>query len=126
MTTAQPQYAPGSPEAFLATCQPVTLKPNEVNLVDETRALLVKHGATPEQLMAFDNNWHIHTAKDLTTEIQRYKLNLFLNGQYSSLQGDISVHRGYIITGVGVDMWLKMMDTYHIPTMLRLKLPIPM
>lgn len=126
MTSTAQQHPPGSPEAFLATCQPLGFKPNDVNLIAEARAILVKHGASVLHLEAFDNNFHIKTGAGMTTEIQCYKLNMFIDAQYSALAGDISQHRQYIISGVEATKWLQMMDVYHAPTMLKLGLPVPM
>lgn len=117
-------HAPGSPEAFLAGCQPYKFKEGDYNLIAAARECLVKHSNNnPVLLAAFDSDPNVVQALELTTNIQLYKLNLFLNSQYSQLSGDISTHRGFIIQDYNLETWLKMFDTYHAPTMVRLGLP---
>lgn len=124
MSTAQ-TFPKGSPEAFLATCQPLTAKITDIDLVGAARAILAKHvNNDPVKLHAFDASVNIQIANGLTTEVQRYKLNMFLNLQYSALKGDISMHRAYILSDGDAATWLKMFDTYHAPTMVACGLPV--
>lgn len=118
-------HIPGSAEDFLSKVQPMNLKPGDVDLIGQARAILAQHcNNDPAKMQAFDNDNNISVAKNLTTEIQRYKLNMFLNTQYSALSGNISTHYGNILrTGTASD-WLKMFSTYHAPTMVRLGLPV--
>ncbi len=115
----------GQAEAFLAKCQPIGLKPTDIDLISKVRDVFANlSGNDPRVMAAYESDNNVMSAKALTTEIQRYKLNMFLNLQYSALSGDISVHRGYILRDGPAESWLQMFETYHAPTMLRLGLPI--
>ena len=118
-------YLQGSPEHFLSTVKPIHLKDTDINLVAQAREILLAALMPVDQnrIVYFDTDPNVQTAAVLTTEIQRYKLNLFLNSQYSMLAGDISVHRGYCLTSGPIDQWIKMFQTYHAPTLVRLGLP---
>lgn len=119
-----PVTTPGQAEAFLAQCQPIGLKPTDIDLISKAREVFVRlSNNNAKVLEAFDIDNNVLAARGLTTEIQRYKLNMFLNLHYSALKGDISVHRSYILRDGTAEEWLRMFEVYHVPTMLRLGLP---
>lgn len=93
----------------------------ELDLVQEARAALLQAGVSSA---AFDADPNVQFAATMNTNVQRFKLNMWLDIQYLSTRKDVSSHRSMLMEhGKGTD-WLDMFKNYHIPAMKSLGLPV--
>lgn len=96
--------------------------PGEINLIEKAREALVTAGIGAG-ISIFDNDQNIIIAKNQNINVQRFKLNTFLDTQYMSLNTDVSQERSMLLVGGDPMNWLKLFCDYHIPTMKKLGLP---
>lgn len=117
----------GTPEEFLGQLKfPYLHKEGDRNLIAEARAIFLKHldavGAG-DRIKFFDEDDNIVQAQPLAPELQRFKLTVFMNSQYSMLVGPITQHRRFLLQIQDIDTLIRMIDTYHAPTMAANGLP---
>lgn len=96
--------------------------PGEIDLISEARQALLNAGIGLG-ISIFDNDPNILMAKDMNSNVQRFKLNTFLDTQYMSLRTDVSQERSMLLDSGNCSNWLKMFIDFHIPSMKALGLP---
>lgn len=68
---------------------------------------------SPEKLEILKNDDNLKHAYGLKPAFQRYRINNFLNSQYSTLKKDISSERSQILGKEPLGMWKKVIEGYH-------------
>lgn len=92
------------------------LPPNEVGLIPRVADLMRNDGFGEEAIAYFLTHEGIAFANGRNNNVQRFKLNQFLNIQYLSLPHDTSMERSYL-TDIGtVEEWLVIFQKVHLPT----------
>lgn len=113
-----------SSEKFIAQMhKSIYRQEGDLDLVAYCKGVLEKH-LPPEKVQVFLEDSNITKLAPLTTELQRSSINMFLNSQYSTLKGDITTHRDYILRHSPIENWQRMFEVYHAPTLARLGLPV--
>lgn len=96
--------------------------PGDIDLVSAARVALVNAGIG-EGIAIFDNDPNILFAKDQNSNVQRFKLNTFLDTQYMSLRMDVSQERSMLLDGGSMQSWIDLFNTFHIPALRAYGLP---
>lgn len=94
----------------------------EIDLIQEARKALVAAGIG-QAIAIFDNDPNIQFAAGMNSNVQRFKLNTFLDTQYMSLHTDVTQERSMLLDSGSPQNWLTMFVDYHIPSMKALGLP---
>lgn len=94
----------------------------EVDLITAARQALINAGI--QDLTAFDNDSNIIFAADKNSNVQRFKLNTWIDTQYVSTRRNISEQRTMILDNADPNSWMTMFVNYHIPQMKSLGLPV--
>lgn len=95
----------------------------EPDLVAMAREALVNAGIG-EAIAIFDNDPNVVFAADKNLNLQRYKLNTWLNTQYMATRRNVSEQRMMILDGAMSAAWMETFIGYHIPQMKALGLPV--
>lgn len=99
------------------------IQPGETNLVEGARDVLIKHGLE-NKIEHFDNDPNIVFAKDMNPNVQRFKLNTWMDTQYRSCANqNTEFERSMIQENAKPKDWLESFDNYHVPAMKKLGLP---
>lgn len=94
----------------------------EINLVAEARRLLVEAGIGAG-IAIFDQDPNVCFAANTNSNVQRFKLNTFLDTQYMSLHTDVTQERSMLLDSGSPQNWLQMFKDYHIPALKAMGLP---
>ena len=100
-------------------------QPNEINVVNAVRDILVSSGLAIKVRDVFDQNPTIQAAQDKNASTQRYILNRYWTLQLQSSVKDTEQLRFYLFPEGSVDDWLLSFRTAIVPFLLENDLPQP-
>lgn len=95
----------------------------ETDLISEARKALVEAGIG-EGIAAFDNDPNIIFAAPHNSNVQRFKLNTWLDTQYQATGLEVSNQRSMLLDNGTPQNWLEIFVKFHIPSMKALGLPM--
>ena len=95
----------------------------ELDLVAAARQALVEAGIAEQGIAAFDSDPNIIFAVNKNGNVQRFKLNTWLDTQYLSSQMEVSNQRSMLMETGPLENWIEIFKKFHIPSMKTLNLP---
>lgn len=95
----------------------------EMDLISEVRKALIEAGIGAG-ITAFDNDPNIIFAKPHNSNVQRFKLNTWLDTQYQATGLEVSDQRSMLLDNGTPQNWLEVFVKFHIPSMKALGLPM--
>jgi hypothetical protein len=97
--------------------------PEDLDLVESVRNLLVNSGLLPEVMKNFDNSNYIRQASSLQPEAQRFLLNRFWNLQLLVVEQSTIEERFCLITTGEYTDWLRLFKDKILPCAIANRLP---
>lgn len=97
--------------------------PEDLNLVESVRDLLVKSGLLPEVMKNFDSSKYIQEAARLQPEGQRFLLNHFWKLQLFVVEQHTIQERFCLITDGEYSDWLRLFEDKILPCAIANRLP---
>lgn len=97
----------------------------EVELTTTVGLMLTNHGFTEDQIRLYMCDPNIQFAKGRNNNVQRYKLNVYLNTQYLMVAADTQNERSMLLDSGNVANWIDLFGAVHIPAMKAYGLPRP-
>jgi hypothetical protein len=101
------------------------LPAGEISLIQRVAEQMRSGGVTEESLAYFLNHEGIAFAIGRNNNVQRFKLNQFLNIQYLSIPYDSTMERSYLIDTGTIDEWFVIFQRVHMPVLKAYGLPRP-
>ena len=96
---------------------------NEPDLIALARQALVTAGIQ-DRIALFDNDANIMFAADKNSNVQRFKLNTWIDTQYIASRREVSEQRTMILDNASPEEWMNTFVNYHNPQMKLLGLPV--
>lgn len=101
----------------------VTRAPGEPDMVAEVEKILREEGISEEKIAIYLADPNISFASNKNSNVQRFKLNTWLDVQYLSTNRQVSMERSMIMDHGAPSMWLETFRKFHVPFMKKLNLP---
>ncbi len=99
------------------------LPPGEEELTARVANIMSQYGFAPESIAVLMNDPNILFARGRNNNVQRYKLNVYLNTQYLMVPSDTQNERSLLLDSGSMENWIEMFTTVHIPAMRTFGLP---
>lgn len=89
--------------------------PNDIDLVQVVRTIMVQDGMKEEVEAYFDTNPIIMEAVGKASPVQRHQLNRYFRFQMMSTSVDSTLARTYLIENGTMEEWLMLFQEYILP-----------
>lgn len=99
------------------------LQPGEMELINSVGLLMVQNGFTEQQVLLFKSDPNIQFAQGKNNNVQRYKINVYLNTQYLMVAADTQNERSLLLDSGNFANWTELFQTVHMPAMKAYGLP---
>lgn len=99
------------------------LQPGEKELVLCVGNLMIANEFPTEKICLFIEDPNILFATGKNNNVQRYKINVYLNTQYLMVAADTQNERSLLLDAGSFDNWLEIFQSVHIPAMKAYGLP---
>ena len=97
-------------------------EPGQIDMVEGVKNLLIE-GGLGDKVEVFLKDDNVIYAADKNPNVQRFKLNTWLDTQYLSTRRQVAAERSLIVDHAAPEDWLENFKKYHIPFMKALGLP---
>lgn len=94
----------------------------EMDLVAAARQALIQAGMA-ESVPVFDADPNVIFATNKNSNVQRFKLNTWIDTQYLSTRRSVGTERSMILDNGSCENWMDIFIKYHIPMFKQLGLP---
>lgn len=101
------------------------LQPGEEELSTRVANILMQNGFPQEAVNILLSDPNIQFARGRNNNVQRYKLNVFLNTQYLMVPSDTQNERSLLLDSGSIENWVELFTTIHVPAMRSFFLPRP-
>lgn len=95
----------------------------ELDMVEAVRKILEEEGFGEEKIALFLNDPNISFASNKNSNVQRFKLNTWLDIQYLATNRQVSMERSMIMDHGSPSVWVDTFKRYHVKFMKQLGLP---
>lgn len=99
-------------------------QPDEIDVLQEVRKILLMSGFTKEQVYLFDNDPTIINSQNKNSFTQRYLLNRYWTLQLQSAPNNSEQARYFLLPEGDIQEWLRCFRTVVVPFALENNLPV--